>query len=553
MNLTPFLLRSFRTAIVLPVIAGLVAGAGSATLIALINVRLGSGDAAWPWLAAGFAGLAVIVLASNYLTQVLLLRLSQGAAFDLSMRLSERVLAAPLRHQEQLGAHRIMTALTEDVPAVVGALLSVPALCINLATLAVLLVYLGWLSQTVLAVMLVFMAVGIGARQLLVKGGLASLRRAREESNALMSHYRALTEGAKELKLHGARRQVFFRDMLKAAAQAQRQHAVAGWTVYAAAESGTRFLYYIFLGVVLFMLPQWQAVSLHTLTGYALVVLYLIGPLAGILTALPALGRARIALRQIDELKLALEAAAADSDGELTRPVPGADWGRLELAAVTHSYRTETEDHNFTLGPLDLEFVPGEVVFLVGGNGSGKTTLAKLLVGLYAPESGEVRLDGEVITDETRESYRQHFSAVFSDFYLFERLLGGVGPDLDAKAREYLAKLQLSHKVQVRDGALSTTELSFGQRKRLALLNAYLEDRPFYVFDEWAAGQDPVFKEVFYTQLLPELKREGKTVVVITHDESYFHLADRRLRLDYGSLVDSVGARIVAGGVYQPS
>lgn len=210
------------------------------------------------------------------------------------------------------------------------------------------------------------------------------------------------------------------------------------------------------------------------------------------------------------------------------------------LVGVTHSYRTDAEDHNFMLGPLDLEFVPGEVVFLVGGNGSGKTTLAKLLVGLYAPESGEV------ITDETRESYRQHFSAVFSDFYLFERLLGVVGPDLDAKAREYLAKLQLSHKVQVRDGTLSTTELSCGQRKRLALLNAYLEDRPFYVFDEWAAGQDSVFKEVFYTQLLPELKREGKTVLVISHDESYFHLADRRLRLDYGSLVEAVG-------VYQSS
>ena len=57
----------------------------------------------------------------------------------------------------------------------------------------------------------------------------------------------------------------------------------------------------------------------------------------------------------------------------------------------------------FELGPLDLEFRPGSVTFLVGGNGSGKTTLAKLLVGLYAPEMGEVVLDGEPIGTHNRD------------------------------------------------------------------------------------------------------------------------------------------------------
>jgi putative ATP-binding cassette transporter len=86
-------------------------------------------------------------------------------------------------------------------------------------------------------------------------------------------------------------------------------------------------------------------------------------------------------------------------------------------------------------------------------------------------------------------------------------------------------------------GTLSTTALSQGQRKRLALLTAYLEDRPFYVFDEWAADQDPTFKEVFYRQLLPGLKDAGKTVLVISHDDRYFHLADRVLRLESGKLL----------------
>jgi len=207
------------------------------------------------------------------------------------------------------------------------------------------------------------------------------------------------------------------------------------------------------------------------------------------------------------------------------------------LIGATHSYHQEKDDSNFVLGPIDLAFEPGEIVFIVGGNGSGKSTLAKLVTGLYPPETGELRLDGKPITDQNRDDYRQNFSAVFSDFYVFESLLGLHAEDLDAQARDYLEQLHLDHKVKVNNGSLSTTALSHGQRKRLALLTAYLEDRPICVFDEWASDQDPQFKKVFYTDLLPELKARGKTALIITHDEKYFPLADRIVKLDYGKLV----------------
>jgi putative ATP-binding cassette transporter len=151
---------------------------------------------------------------------------------------------------------------------------------------------------------------------------------------------------------------------------------------------------------------------------------------------------------------------------------------------------------------------------------------------------GAIRLDGLAITDKTREWYCQQFSAVFSDFYLFDSLLGLRGDDLDARAHRHLVELELDAKIQIRDGAFSTTALSQGQRKRLALLTAFLEDRPIYVFDEWAADQDPHYREIFYTRLLADLKARGKTILVISHDDRYYHLADRIVKLEYGRLVE---------------
>ncbi|PSR17702.1 hypothetical protein C8255_11165 [filamentous cyanobacterium CCP3] len=167
---------------------------------------------------------------------------------------------------------------------------------------------------------------------------------------------------------------------------------------------------------------------------------------------------------------------------------------------------------------------------------SGASTLAKVLTGLYQPQSGEIWLDRQPITEENQEWYRQHFSVVFSDFYLFNRLLGISDDADDSKAQDYLKQLNLSHKVRVEQGKFSTVELSQGQRKRLALLSAYMENRPIYLFDEWAADQDPSFKHVFYTQFLPDLKAQGKTVFVISHDDHYFYVGDRILKLNYGQV-----------------
>lgn len=237
------------------------------------------------------------------------------------------------------------------------------------------------------------------------------------------------------------------------------------------------------------------------MSGYAMIFLYMIMPIEGLLSAIPNISSAKVALERIEQVN-------ADLPLEDTlHEAPAKSFDSIVLDNVTHRYFREKENEVFTLGPIDLTFKPGELIYLIGGNGSGKTTLAKMLVGLYAPEGGQILLNGHPVDEARRDIYRQHFSVVFNDFFLFDTLLGMKVEGLDAQAQSLLEHLQLDHKVTIKDGAFSTTNLSQGQRKRLALLVTYLEDRPFYVFDEWAADQDPTFKEVFYKQLLPELRQ----------------------------------------------
>jgi putative ATP-binding cassette transporter len=339
----------------------------------------------------------------------------------------------------------------------------------------------------------------------------------------------------KELKVHGGRREAFLTDALLETAAFYRRRNTAGLTLHAAAGSWGQLLFLVAIGLLLFAVPELAPVPWEARAGVTLAIVYATAPLEAILSWAPALSRARVALRKIEGL--GLSAAAPDPEGEpASRGGAGPRVACLELASVMHAYRRPGEPGGFVLGPLDLTLRPGELVFVAGGNGSGKTTLAKILTGLYTPEAGKVLLNGRTVAARDQEAYRQLFSVVFADCYLFDGLLGLGFPELDARAQHYLTRLGLEQQVRVKGGILSTTEVSQGQRKRLALLTAYLEDRPVYVFDEWAADQDPCFKEVFYTRLLPELKARGKVVLVITHDEKYFPVADRVVRLDDGKL-----------------
>src|SRR6185312_4028579 len=537
MNLFKFIWRTCRGMMVLTTGTALLSGACNMGLVALVTATLTADRNvnAYMW---GFIALVVGKLVTTFISQALLASFAQGAVSNLRRELIRKILTVPLRRLEELGTPRLLVGLTDDVFNITQALLAIPIVFVNLAMLLGGAAYLGWLSWKVLLGACVLILVGAVVYRFMVRSAFHHLNAAREEEDRLFGYFRALTEGIKELKLHRNRRGAFLNENVQSTTEAFQKHNVSAEVRFVAAQNWSHFLFFALIGLILFLLPEISHLSMKTLTGYVVTTLYLMGPLAGVMSSLSLFGRANVSLEKVNQLGVSLEEGSTEvcaidqNETEIT-------FENLELINVMHSYHRENEDNNFALGPINLRFRPGELVFLVGGNGSGKSTLAKIITGLYVPENGEIRIDGKPVTDKNRDDYRQLFSAVFSDFYLFENLLGIHTRNVDEQAKMYLEQLHLSHKVKVKDGVLSTTAVSQGQRKRLALLTAYLEDRSFYLFDEWAADQDPLFKDVFYTQLLPELKARGKTVLVISHDDKYFYVADRIIKLDYGKLDSS--------------
>jgi putative pyoverdin transport system ATP-binding/permease protein len=545
MRLVTFLVRTSGAVMTLAVVAGAVSGACNAALIAWIT-RVLTGHSAVFWV---FLALVAVKLITAYASRQWLAQVAQRTLLTLRRELARRILDARLREVEEAGAARLLAALTDDIGAIAAALSALPSLAVNLTVLVACGAYLAWLSPRMFAALLLFVAAGLFVYRLFATAAMRALRRVRAEQDHLFAHFRALTEGLVELQRHAARRRAFLdEDLEQTSATLERENLRAS-ARFGLAHLWSQAIVYGALAAVLFGAIGLHLVDPAVLTGFVLTIVYLTGPLAAAMQTLPAFGKASVALDRVQALGWTLAAARVPS---AVRPgaVP-ADWRRIDFDAVEHTYRSE--DEPFTLGPLSLSIHRGEILFVTGGNGSGKSTLAKLIAGLYEPDAGRVSVDGVAIVDEVRGPYRELASTILSDCFLFDRLLGLDAPDLDSRARRLLDRLGLAHKVRVEGGRFSTTELSHGQRKRLALLTAALEDRALFILDEWAADQDSVFKRWFYLEWLPELRRSGRTAVVISHDDRYFAVADRIVRLEQGQLIGIETAHRIDAAPFEPA
>ncbi|WP_231757332.1 cyclic peptide export ABC transporter [Microbulbifer elongatus] len=534
-----YLIRQSRLLLIAASIASVVSAICGVLMISRINTAL-TADNHTPVLMWSFFGLIVLLMLGRILSSALFERLAQHSMAELRRYIAGKILTAELRQLELIGSARLHSALSEHCASVVQFFVTLPSLLNHSVVVVGCMIYMLALSWQIFLAALVMIGLGSLGHFVAQAKATAFLRRSSIEQDRLFGYFRALTDGAKELRLNESKRRVFRDDLLGKSIETVRKNRTAGASLFMISSRWGNFLIYAFIGLVLFVLSENISNREQVMTGFALVFFFMMGPLEGLLGAIPRAKVSGVAADRIDDIIRELEAAAVPVQG-----IRRASFTSIRLKNVLHRYYHEQSNELFQLGPVNLEFRPGTVTFLVGGNGSGKTTLAKLVTGLYAPESGAIFVDDTPIDDADRDGYRQLFSAVFSDFHLFERLMEVGCPELDETGNALISKLQLQHKVTMRHGAFSTQSLSQGQRKRLALVVAHLEDRPFLVFDEWAADQDPTFKDVFYRELLPELKSAGKTVLVISHDDRYFHLGDRILKLEHG--------RLLAAEVPEPS
>jgi len=482
--------------------------------------------------AAVFALVCLFILIARTASQIMLTRVAIDVASDLRTQMYARIAAAPLPALERIGGPRMIAALTTDVPRIVLGARMMPDLLINVVTLIGMLGFLLILNVDVFVFVLGCIVFGVISYQVPILFGRRYFIRARQGFDGLQESIHGLIHGIKELKLNDKKRSVFFDEVLMSYEHEVRGSEKAGHTLVRAASNYGDLLSFFVIGSIMFVFVNYRLVTNSELIGVIMALLYITGPVAMILNYIPQLTMSRVSLNRVAKL---FEEIPAESMHAIQQSAAG--WDRIRFEHVSYSH-SSTDGSSFQVGPIDLELRKGQITFIVGGNGSGKSTLSKLITLHYRANGGTIFFGKQAVADETIGSLRQCVGAIYSDYHLFNRVLSAADPQRQEElVAHYLKALQLEHKVKYDDGRFSTLALSDGQRRRLALLAAILDDKELYLFDEWAADQDPTFKEIFYYEILPALKRRNKVIVAISHDDRYFDVADQTITLDEGKIV----------------
>lgn len=504
--------------------------------IAALNDSENPGPLNFGYLIPTFLGLWLIygltsVTASYYVT-----RMSQDAILDLRVDLSRKIMKASFTRMER-SKNQLLAILTDDIQSVVQAVTRFPNILTSITMVLGAFIYMAYISWHLILVFMLLFALAYGFFQKPLNNFKHKMRKSRDTQKDLLGHFNALINGLKELLLNFGLRQNFVGNVLLPSAKAQKEYNLWSNIWVSVFSRSAEMVLLLGFGLILIIISNTEFVSFATLKDFLMVALFTISPLSNISSFLPFLGKIDVALEQIESTGLMLDEAQIDRTSEASDFHKEADT-YLSLKDVTYTYYHEGEEKYFQLGPINLDIQKGELIYLLGGNGSGKSTLAKIICGLYLAESGKIEMSGVEQKKGNLDAYRENFNAIFTDFFLFEDLGHLDSESFKADVNKYLKLLELDKKVTIDGNKLSTTSLSTGQRQRLALLLSYLDDKPFYVFDEWAATQDPYYKEVFYRTLLPDLKAKGKTLLIITHDEKYFDGADRFVMLQDGQMLN---------------
>jgi putative ATP-binding cassette transporter len=450
------------------------------------------------------------------------------------VRITDKIRSTALLEFEGIGREVVYNRLTQETTTISQA---APVL-INACQAAIMLVfasiYILYLSEAALLISALSIAGGTImylAHHKQVSRELRAADRKEREFLALLNH---MMEGFKEIKLNRRKSDDLF-SHFKAIADESENLRIKTGTLFVTDFMFSQVAFYLLLAGLIFLLPRFIQTTTGTVIKLTASILFIMGPLEIFISSIPFFAKANVAAVNLQELETLLDTANDLPSSEMAVELPST-FSTITFEDIMFSYTDAEERQLFSVGPINESIRQGEVLFVVGGNGSGKSTFLKLLTGLYSPRSGSTKIDNITLDRDSIASYRELFSIVFNDFHLFERLYGIEEIDTE-RVNSLLREMDLDKKTSFKQGRFTNVNLSTGQRKRLALIAALMDDKPICIFDEVAADQDPIFRKYFYETFLAKLKKEGKTVVAVSHDDRYFHVADRIIRMDYGKVI----------------
>lgn len=543
-----FVLGSSTKLLFLSVILSGISGLCGAALVAVIGQIFEVGGTLQPtqvWLkVALFTVLIIAMLGFELFGRRILARHSEHVGHDMRLRLSRFVANSPLQQVERQGVAVLLATFTQDIKLVTSEIARIPVACVSLFSIIGGFFYLLWLSWEVVAVMVLYTIPALYIYFIIHRKVGAQAHISLDHRNKQVGYFKALVVGIKELQLNQVRKKRLFADYIQPSGEQYKEASEKLIMLDTISNAWVQFVYFVSI-IVIFGLVVNGMASIDILGPYILIALFLKSYVFRFLGALPAWAYAGTVLQRMQsegldflkhnpgqdsEYSDSANVGMSSVDAPLAQNNPfESDKLLLEVVNLRYTYVNETDTQLFEVGPINMTLNSPELVFIVGQNGAGKTTFAKLLSGLYTNDQSALKCNGIEVDATNLASYRELFSVIFTVPYLFNEIDGfeRFSEAQKASIEEHLTTFQLQYKVKIHEESLGIPELSQGQQKRLALLLAFLDDRPVIIFDEWGENQDPQYKEVFYNKLLPRLRDAGKIVLVITHESQYFHLADR--------------------------
>ncbi len=512
-------------------------GTANALNLAVINASvdaLRTGGPSWQHFVWFSLSISLFVYSLRYILYEST-RIAEAAVSSVRIRLADKIRRSDLLALESIGESDLHARISRDTAAIAQAARPMFAAAQSVVMILFTMIYIAAVSPVAMLLCLGLIAGGASIYLKDRAGYESGLKESSAQEDQLYDRLNGLLKGFKEIRINHLKSDDVFEEFRSTATRV-RDARTRVMILFSNNIVFVEMFFLMLLGAIAFVLPVVSTSFSGSATKIVAAILFFFGPLGSVVTMIPVLAQVNVTVENLDRLESTLDGILKESPQcEVVPPAGFPSFRTIRLEGVRFVYRDPGGNASFQIGPLDVAVARGEILFLVGGNGSGKTTFLKVLTALYRPTEGALRVDDVEVGPANVRSYRNLFAAIFSDFHLFDKLHGlrDVAPE---RVNALLELMQIGQKTAFRDGRFTTTQLSTGQRKRLALVVSYLEDKPVYVFDEVAADQDPRFRRYFYETLLPELKRAGKTVIAVSHDDRYFHVADRVLQMDYGTL-----------------